>query len=286
MAAAPGLDRGARLARRLRALRLLGRRTEAPAGRCVMTMLAEALALAARGWAVFPCIECGPEADWKSPYTPHGHLDASTDPGQIRQWWSRRPRAMIGAPVPPTLLVLDLDPRNGGQLAALPPLPATLTAWSGRGDGGRHLYFLRPPFTATSTRLPRGWDLKVNGYCILPPSVHPATGRPYRWDERDPAPLPPEVRELLRPAPVAARAASQGSGDGHQLAEFVARQEFGNINDALYWAARQAVRQGILTDALAADLVAAAGQAAGTHATTAGERQSWRTIGSARKAAT
>ncbi len=75
-------------------------------------MLGQALALAATGWAVFPCVERGPEPKWKSPYTVHGHLEASTDPGQIRAWWSRWPHAMIGAPVPAALLVLDLDPRT------------------------------------------------------------------------------------------------------------------------------------------------------------------------------
>lgn len=248
-------------------------------------LCAEALALAACGWAVFPCLECGPRA--KAPYTAHGHHEATTDPGQIRQWWSRWPRAMIGAPVPPGLLVLDLDPRNGGRLDALPPLPVTLTAWSGRGDGGRHFYFTRPPGTFTSTRLPPGWDLKASGYCILPPSLHPATGQPYRWDEHDPVPLPAAVRDLLRP-PVAVRQPFRqpaATGDGRQLVDFVARQEHGNINDALYWAARKAALEGILTGALAAALVAAAGQAAGSYATAAGERQSRRTVGSARKAA-
>lgn len=52
---------------------------------------------------------------------------------------------MIGAPVPEALLVIDVDPRNGGKLAELQlltgRLPTTLTVWSGRNDGGRHLYF-------------------------------------------------------------------------------------------------------------------------------------------------
>ena len=243
-------------------------------------ILPDVLALAACGWAVFPCIERGPRA--KSPRTAHGHHEATTDPAQIRAWWARWPRAMIGAPVPPSLLVLDLDPRNGGQLDALPPLPVTLTAWSGRGDGGRHFYFTRPAGTFTSTRLPRGWDLKVSGYCILPPSPHPATGQPYTWDEHDPAPLPAAVRELLRPQPARPLLRQPAQGSGRHLAGFVASQEHGNVNDALYWAAKRAALQGILTDALAADLVAAAARAAGSHATAAGERQSWRTIGSAR----
>jgi Bifunctional DNA primase/polymerase, N-terminal len=256
-------------------------------------LLAEALALAACGWAVFPCREYGTEDDWKRPYwapdIPNGHLDATTGPGQIRAWWERWPHALIGAPVPPALLVLDLDPRNGGQLDALPPLPATLTAWSGRGDGGRHFYFLRPPGAFTSTRLPEGWDLKVNGYCIVPPSPHPATGQPYTWDERDPVPLPAAVRELLRPPrrrPFR-QPASRGTarGDGHHLVEHVAQQQHGKVNNILYWAAKRAALEGILTDELAAALVTAAGHAAGAHATPAGERQSWRTIGSARKAA-
>jgi Bifunctional DNA primase/polymerase, N-terminal len=70
------------------------------------------------------------------------------DPDQIKAWWIRWPNATIGARVPESLLVIDVDPRNGGSLAELEsltgPLPATLTAWSGRDDGGRHLYFRRP----------------------------------------------------------------------------------------------------------------------------------------------
>jgi hypothetical protein len=78
-------------------------------------------------------------------------------------------------------------------------LPDTLTAWSGRNDGGSHLYFLRPPGPLTSTRLPEGIDLKINGYMIMPPSIHPATGLPYRWEDHPVASLPSRLRELLAP---------------------------------------------------------------------------------------
>ena len=112
---------------------------------------------------------------------------------------------MIGARVPESLLVVDVDPRNGGNLAELElftgPLPPTLTAWSGRNDGGRHLYFLRPAGPITSTRLPDGIDLKANGYCIVPPSIHPATGQPYRWEQHPVAAIPPRLRALLLPPP-------------------------------------------------------------------------------------
>lgn len=245
-----------------------------------------ALDLVAQGWAVSPCHWQGDRA--KSPLTPHGHLDASRDPDVVRSWWARWPDAMIGAPVPAPFVVLDVDPRNGGELAELEalagPLSETLTVWSGRGDGGRHWYFLRPAGRLTSTRLPAGIDLKAAGYCIMPPSLHPATGGPYRWEHRPAAPLPGGLRELLRPRAARPVPPAGKVGDGRPLVEFVAKQSLGNINDALYWAARRAAETGVLDD-IAVELVAAAGHAAGADATAAGERQSWRTVESARRAA-
>jgi Bifunctional DNA primase/polymerase, N-terminal len=132
------------------------------------------LDLAAHGWDVFPCKWRGKNA--KAPLTTNGHLDASRNPDQITTWWTRWPSAMIGAPVPESLLVVDIDPRNGGSLTELESLtealPPTLTAWSGRNDGGHHLYYLRPAGPLTSTRLPEGIDLKIE-----PPRACPAAGR-------------------------------------------------------------------------------------------------------------
>ena len=122
-------------------------------------------------------------------------------------------------------------------------------------SGGRHLYFRRPPGRLTSTRLPDGIDLKLNGYCVMPPSLHPATGQPYRWEERPPVALPPHLREMLRPIPRPVRRRANGSGKA--LVEHVARQPVGNRNNALFWAACRAAEEGIL-DNLADDLVAAA----------------------------
>jgi len=169
---------------------------------------------------------------------------------------------MIGAPVPQTLIVVDIDPRNGGSIDALEalcvPLPDTLTAWSGRGDGGRHLYFLRPAGVFTSTSLPAGIDLKANGYCILPPSIHPASGEPYRWDIHEPAALPLPLLRLLRPPE---RRSGAPPGDvgakGEPLVRYVLRLNEGNRNNGLYWAACTAHDDGIL-DAIREDLVRAA----------------------------
>jgi Bifunctional DNA primase/polymerase, N-terminal len=67
-----------------------------------------ALELAAAAWEVFPCKWTGPYA--KAPMTMNGHLNATTDPDQIKLWWTKWPNAMIGAKVPDSLLVIDLDP--------------------------------------------------------------------------------------------------------------------------------------------------------------------------------
>ncbi len=221
-------------------------------------LLDSALELAAAGWAVFPCWKSGRSA--KAPRTPHGHLDASGDPEVIRRWWSLHPDSLIGARVPESLLVIDIDPRNGGSLDALEtlagPLPATLTVWSGRDDGGRHLYFLRPPGTFTAPRLPKGIDLKVHGYLIMPPSAHPVTGQPYRWEITEPAPLPDRLRELLRPLPPTLSVLRAHGGSGRGLVRFVATLTPGQRNAGLYWAARRAAETGLMSR-IKSDLVAA-----------------------------
>ena len=143
-------------------------------------MLAAAWALAAAAWEVFPCKWTGPYP--KAPMTVNGHLNATMDPDVIKAWWTKWPNAMIGARVPDNCIVIDIDPRNGGSIEALEeftgPLPATLTVWSGRNDGGRHLYFQRPASPLSSTRLPKGVDLKANGYCIVPHRFTPQPGFP------------------------------------------------------------------------------------------------------------
>ena len=101
-------------------------------------MLRAALELVDAGWAVLPL-------NGKQPVTAHGHLDATTDPKQVKKWWGEGDWN-IGSPVPENLLVLDIDPRNGGSLEELErragvTLPPTLEVISGRRDGGRHLYY-------------------------------------------------------------------------------------------------------------------------------------------------
>jgi hypothetical protein len=238
------------------------RPTEPPTSRHSTTDNRQAaLELAAAAWEVFPCKWAGPCA--KAPMTINGHLNATTDPDKIKLWWTKWPHAMVGAKVPDTLLVIDLDPRNGGDLeklvALVGDLPPTLTVWSGRNDGGRHLYFLRPYGPLTSTRLPEGIDLKANGYCIVPSSIHPATGQPYRWEDHPVESLPYRLRELLRPAPQSIRT-YRGSGSGKAsagLVRTVASATESQRNKVLFWASCRAVEKGVI-DQIADELVAAA----------------------------
>ena len=140
-----------------------------------------ALAYARAGWEVLPLRGKVPAESGG-----HGVLDASCDLRVVERWWRRYPNANIGARVPAGVLVLDIDPRHGGldaESARLDELRGTLTAWSGRRDGGRHHYFLHPGGAIASRNLPAGWDLKTPaGYTVLPSSLHPETGKPYRWD--------------------------------------------------------------------------------------------------------
>jgi hypothetical protein len=155
----------------------------------------------------------------KSPYTSFGFKDASTDPAVIAEWWQRWPNALIGHRIAADVLVLDVDPRHGGNatLAALKAealalgvtWPTTRAHRSGRDDGGGHVWWLRPDDDANLSTLkldawakergvgeelanpgeaPRwtgGIDLLHRDlrYTILPPSPHQLTGKSYAWSE-------------------------------------------------------------------------------------------------------
>ena len=62
-----------------------------------------ALAYAAHGLAVFPV-----KAD-KTPLTPNGFKDASTDPAVIEDWWWRWPHADPAWALPATVVAVDID---------------------------------------------------------------------------------------------------------------------------------------------------------------------------------
>ncbi len=155
-------------------------------GESANPLLEAALAYARVGLPVFPCAPAR-----KTPLTDNGFRDATTDEAAIRRWWRTNPRANIGMPTGTGsgLIVLDVDPRNGGD-AGFEELqrrhnPLTDTAQSHTGAGGRHLFIRHPGghVPCSQGELAAGVDVKGDGgYVVLPPSVHP-NGDAYAWSQ-------------------------------------------------------------------------------------------------------
>lgn len=157
--------------------------------------------------AVFPC---APRSKAPAVAGGRGVLDASTDPAQIREWWSEYPGANIGGRVPEHALVLDVDPRNRGDVELRRLITEHGGAWTRTlaartGGGGWHLFFEHPGGAVSQSGLPGGLDLKTSaGYVVLDPSRHP-NGRAYRWcaERRPIVPAVDWLVDLLRPMTVA-----------------------------------------------------------------------------------
>jgi hypothetical protein len=136
-----------------------------------VTPLDAALTYAARGWPVFPC-----RPGMKIPATTHGVLDATTDPDQIRTWWTDNPQANIaiatGAPGPDVLDV-DIKPGGTGFTAFAEMKRAGLLdghqALVRTPSGGLHMYFTGT--VQRNGRLPEHFlDLRATGgYVVAPP---------------------------------------------------------------------------------------------------------------------
>jgi hypothetical protein len=148
------------------------------------TFLNHALALIARGFAVFPL-----QPRSKEPYPgSRGFSDATTDAAQITAWWTAAPDSNIGLRPPVDVVVVDPDPRHGGLLSLArlaaegKELPDTLTVRTGRGDGGLHAYYRVPTGLAWPKEVAPGIDLKPHfSYLVAPPSIHPDSGFAYEW---------------------------------------------------------------------------------------------------------
>jgi len=143
--------------------------------------MSHAVAAARAGLDVLPLTPGG-----KTPpgaLAPHGKDDASHDVELVRDWWVQRPTANIGIRPAHGVLVVDVDPRNGGT-TALVELTGS-ARWSESnvdgldGWGGLHAWDrVAVPLRA---RLCDGVDLKHHsGYVVMPPSLHPS-GKRYVW---------------------------------------------------------------------------------------------------------
>ena len=191
-------------------------------------LLDEALQYAQRGWSVFPVYQavsvgvCScPEgvacsSVGKHPRTQQGFKVATTDEAIIRDWWAKWPKANIGIATGKKsgLVVIDVDPRNGGNegLRQLEDTHGELS--SGlvvqTGGDGQHIYFTYPDggIGIRSDDLADGVEVKADGRCVVaPPSLH-ASGKEYRWATSDSHTVVPSlmpkwlVDMILKPKPV------------------------------------------------------------------------------------
>lgn len=144
------------------------------------TLVNAALYYAELGYRVFPLVPGG-----KTPITPNGCLDATTDPDQIEAWWASRPDANVGISTD-GMLIVDRDgannpwPAEPEQIMSLSWGAVSLTP-----SGGSHHLYKQPggrDMRNTASRLAHKVDTRANGgYIVAPPSI--VNGVAYEWAE-------------------------------------------------------------------------------------------------------
>lgn len=158
-----------------------------------------ALRYAARGWAVLPI-----RGGSKVPLTQNGVKDASTSEMVIRRWWQQWPTANVGIATGSIsgIVVLDIDPKNGGEASSAElDTPSTMHARTG-GGGWHYLFTASGPQRGRNGYRP-GVDIKADGgYIVAPPSMH-ASGARYEWlSDGELAPAPEWMLQAMAPPPV------------------------------------------------------------------------------------
>lgn len=246
-------------------------------------MRAAALALAARGMAVFPV-----PPGTKRSYVAWG-TEATTDPQVIDGWWRRWPHASVGVACRPSgLVVVDLDGPDGmeswARLTAEHGPAPTCAVSTGRDAGGTHLWFRAEGARVSNSSglLGPGIDIRGNvnrdgdghgGMVIAPPSLH-RSGRRYQWSGGSLAMLPGWLASLATP-PAPARLSSParvaaGTAPDRLLASLVQvvmdATPDTDRNNRLFWAAcrgAEHVAAGRLAEQVVVDALTGAAEAQG-----------------------
>ena len=110
----------------------------------MLSILDQALALAATGTPVFPCRST---PDWKptdkTPACLNGFKDATTDPERIRALFGVDAAKLIGVPTGAVsgFDILDFDPRHGGSEDAETAMKLPITKIHITQSGGKHYFF-------------------------------------------------------------------------------------------------------------------------------------------------
>jgi hypothetical protein len=182
------------------------------------TQLDAALKYAEFGIPVIPC-------NWK--YNDEGVLSkyplpgkggvyvATTDPTQIREWWTKWPLALIGVPGGwvTGLWYLDVDSKEHGGADGIDTWfnhidrdGTAVTRSHQTGTEGLHFIFLEDPnrpMGCSKGKLPNDGSISVKGdggYVIFPPSPYERNGVTVRYTvsmDTDPAPAPNWLYDLI-----------------------------------------------------------------------------------------
>ena len=146
------------------------------------TMPAEIVAIAARGWRLFPV-----EPKGKKPLLQHWPEVASNSLEQIEAWGQLYQSCNWGLLTGHGLVVIDID-GSEGRAAVLDlelqelKFPDTLTVRTGRADGGEHRYYHVPAGVCVRNnntgKIGPHIDVRgEGGYVVAPPSVHSSGSR-------------------------------------------------------------------------------------------------------------
>ena len=112
----------------------------------------------------------------------HGFKDATCDPDQIREWWSRTPAANIGTPTGHRFDVIDADSKD--MLNPALEIAARQDCWIiGIVETPHGWHILVPPTGRGNTTRIAGLPIDyrgTGGYIVAPPST--VDGTAYRWD--------------------------------------------------------------------------------------------------------
>lgn len=120
-----------------------------------------ALNYARAGRVVFP-------VRGKTPLVKFAELTPETCAQRVAYWWGAWPDANIGLRTGDGHVVIDIDPRNGGEIDPRWPATRVITTPS----GGVHLYYWTHEHVRNSaSRVAQGVDIRGhNGFVIVPPS--------------------------------------------------------------------------------------------------------------------
>jgi AAA domain/Bifunctional DNA primase/polymerase, N-terminal len=183
----------------------------------------------AAGWSPLPLPprkKKPPPAGWT------GRAAQKASAADVEAWCEDHPDGNIGLWLPPGTIGIDADPYKGPAEAAAwqdliqryGPLPKAAPWCSSRADGvsGVRVFSVPQDYEAVTVMGVAGEVIQHHHrYVVVPPSIHPDTGKPYRWvnapngripDARKLPPLPPAWLEGLRAGNPAAADGGAGTG--------------------------------------------------------------------------